>query len=130
MKNEDGYMYVDLPEPRYNLPREKPLPTPKPLTKWQKFAIEKGIKKTPKPKATWDDILQVFFTNIPVYYCTCVYTCFDFNFKVYCFYYFFKFYDSIGNYTYSKKLSGQFLLCLELSWQLLYYISVNLLDLF
>jgi len=61
MKNEDGYMYVDLPEPRYNLPREKPLPTPKPLTKWQKFAIEKGIKKTPKPKATWDEILQVVF---------------------------------------------------------------------
>lgn len=60
MKNEDGYMYVDLPEPRYNLPREKPLPTAKPLTKWQKFAIEKGIKKTPKPKATWDEILQVF----------------------------------------------------------------------
>lgn len=59
VKNEDGYMYVDLPEPRYNLPREKPLPTPKPLTKWQKFAIEKGIKKTPKPKATWDEILQV-----------------------------------------------------------------------
>jgi len=64
MKNEDGYMYVDLPEPRYNLPREKPLPTPKPLTKWQKFAIEKGIKKTPKPKATWDDILQKW---IPAY---------------------------------------------------------------
>lgn len=63
MRNEDGYMYVDLPEPRYNLPREKPLPTPKPLTKWQKFAIEKGIKKTPKPKTTWDDILQVFITN-------------------------------------------------------------------
>jgi len=62
MKNEDGYMYVDLPEPRYNLPREKPLPTPKPLTKWQKFAIEKGIKKTPKPKATWDEILQVLTT--------------------------------------------------------------------
>lgn len=60
MKNVEGYMYVDLPEPRYNLPREKPLPTPKPLTKWQKFAIEKGIKKTPKPKTTWDDILQVF----------------------------------------------------------------------
>lgn len=60
MKNEDGYMYVDLPEPRYNLPREKPLPAPKALTKWQKFAIEKGIKKTSKPKSTWDDILQVF----------------------------------------------------------------------
>jgi len=66
MKNEDGYMYVDLPEPRYNLPREKPLPTPKPLTKWQKFAIEKGIKKTPKPKATLDEILQVFFFIISV----------------------------------------------------------------
>jgi len=60
MKIEDGYMYVDLPEPRYNLPREKPLPKAKPLTKWQKFAIEKGITKKPKPKATWDEILQVF----------------------------------------------------------------------
>lgn len=71
MRNEDGYMYVDLPEPRYNLPREKPLPTPKPLTKWQKFAIEKGIKKTPKPKATWDEILQVFiiFNFICVHFC-------------------------------------------------------------
>ncbi|XP_050523562.1 ribosome biogenesis regulatory protein homolog [Daktulosphaira vitifoliae] len=64
MKTEDGYMYVDLPEPRYNLPREKPLPAPKPLTKWQKFAIEKGIKKTPKPKKTWDDILQKW---VPTY---------------------------------------------------------------
>jgi len=64
MKNEDGYMYVDLPEPRYNLPREKPLPKAKPLTKWQKFAIEKGITKKPKPKATWDEILQKW---IPAY---------------------------------------------------------------
>lgn len=61
MKTEEGYMYVDLPEPRYNIPREKPLPAPKALTKWQKFAIEKGIKKTPKPKKSWDDILQVMF---------------------------------------------------------------------
>uniref|UniRef100_A0A1B6D477 Ribosome biogenesis regulatory protein n=1 Tax=Clastoptera arizonana TaxID=38151 RepID=A0A1B6D477_9HEMI len=49
---------VKLPAPTYILPREKPAPKPKPLTRWQKFAIEKGIKKTKKAKATWDDILK------------------------------------------------------------------------
>lgn len=34
---------LSLPAPTTALPREKPLPTPKPLTKWQKFAAKKGI---------------------------------------------------------------------------------------
>lgn len=39
---------LQLPEPTTALPREKPLPKPKPPTKWEKFAAKKGIK--PKAK--------------------------------------------------------------------------------
>lgn len=39
---------VQLPEPTTPLPREKPIPKDKPLTKWQKFAVRKGIKSKPK----------------------------------------------------------------------------------
>lgn len=34
---------LTLPPPTTALPREKPLPTPKAMTKWQKFAAKKGI---------------------------------------------------------------------------------------
>jgi len=47
-----------LPAPKYILPREKPIPKPKPLTKWQKFALEKGLKKTKQSKLSWDDVLK------------------------------------------------------------------------
>ncbi|XP_069692293.1 ribosome biogenesis regulatory protein homolog [Periplaneta americana] len=47
-----------LPAPTFVLPREKPVPKPKPLTRWQKFAKEKGITKTKKSKLTWDETLQ------------------------------------------------------------------------
>lgn len=40
------------------LPREKPLPKPKPPTKWERFAKEKGISKTRKDKKVWDEELQ------------------------------------------------------------------------
>ena len=36
--------HMKLPKPTFELPREKPLPTPKPETKWEKFAKKKGIK--------------------------------------------------------------------------------------
>lgn len=39
---------IQLPEPTTILPREKPIPKAKPLTKWQQFAARKGIK--PKGK--------------------------------------------------------------------------------
>ncbi|MBE3048735.1 hypothetical protein IMZ48_40795 [Candidatus Bathyarchaeota archaeon] len=39
---------LSLPAPTTQLPREKPLPTPKEATKWQKFAAKKGI--TPKTR--------------------------------------------------------------------------------
>lgn len=35
---------LTLPPPHTALPREKPLPTPKPPTKWEQFAKRKGIK--------------------------------------------------------------------------------------
>ncbi|KAI0378048.1 ribosomal biogenesis regulatory protein [Hypomontagnella monticulosa] len=35
---------LTLPTPTTALPREKPLPTPKPPTKWEQFAARKGIK--------------------------------------------------------------------------------------
>ena len=37
-----------LPEPTTRLPREKPVPRPRPLTRWQQFARLKGIR--PKKK--------------------------------------------------------------------------------
>jgi len=40
------------------LPRAKPLPKPKPLTKWEKFAKEKGISHRKKEKAVWDEEKQ------------------------------------------------------------------------
>jgi len=48
-----------LPAPTTRLPREKPLPVPKPLTKWEKYAKEKGIVKTKrKEKKVWDEIVN------------------------------------------------------------------------
>lgn len=39
---------VELPEPIYQLPREKSLPKEKEKTKWEKFAEKKGISKKEK----------------------------------------------------------------------------------
>lgn len=47
-----------LPEPVFQLPREKPLPKPKPLTKWERFANAKGISHSKKDKKVWDDERQ------------------------------------------------------------------------
>jgi regulator of ribosome biosynthesis len=37
-----GGRLAELPAPTTALPREKPIPKPKPLTKWQKFAQVRG----------------------------------------------------------------------------------------
>lgn len=58
-ETKDGLSFTKCSGPTFVLPREKPIPVPKPLTKWQRFAKEKGIKKTKKPRVTWDDILKV-----------------------------------------------------------------------
>lgn len=53
-----------LPPPKTKLPRMKPVPKPKPLTKWQQFAKDKGIQKTKKSKLSWDEQLQKW---VPLY---------------------------------------------------------------
>ena len=49
---------VDLPELRTVFPRFKPIPKEKPLTKWQKFALEKGIKKKKRSRMIYDEVTQ------------------------------------------------------------------------
>jgi len=44
-----------LPEGTTSLPREKPIPKPKPPTKWEKFAKAKGIQNQRKEKLVWDE---------------------------------------------------------------------------
>eukprot|EP01127_Copromyxa_protea_P004350 TRINITY_DN14216_c0_g1_i1.p1 TRINITY_DN14216_c0_g1~~TRINITY_DN14216_c0_g1_i1.p1 ORF type:complete len:307 (+),score=98.36 TRINITY_DN14216_c0_g1_i1:54-974(+) len=39
---------AQLPYPKTGIPREKPIPKPKPPTKWEAFAKEKGIQKQKK----------------------------------------------------------------------------------
>ncbi|EFN81820.1 ribosome biogenesis regulatory protein homolog [Harpegnathos saltator] len=62
----DGVVVVKLPKPEYTLPRARAIPKPKPLTKWQQFAKEKGIqtKKKGKSKLKWDEELKKW---IPTY---------------------------------------------------------------
>lgn len=48
-----------LPAPSFVLPRTRKCPVPKPLTKWEQFALEKGIKKTKKDKKVFDEDLDV-----------------------------------------------------------------------
>ena len=48
---------VELPDPNVVLPREKPIPKPKPLTKWEKFRQEKGIDpKSKRSRMVFDPI--------------------------------------------------------------------------
>ncbi|XP_043685820.1 ribosome biogenesis regulatory protein homolog [Vespula pensylvanica] len=51
---------AQLPKPQYVLPRTRCIPKPKPLTKWQQFAKEKGIRtnKKNRTKLKWDEELQ------------------------------------------------------------------------
>ncbi|KZO98133.1 RRS1-domain-containing protein [Calocera viscosa TUFC12733] len=49
-----------LPAPTTILPRAKPLPKPKPPTKWEKFASAKGIQKQRREKKIWDEEKQEF----------------------------------------------------------------------
>ncbi|KAG8986454.1 Rhodanese- sulfurtransferase [Tulasnella sp. JGI-2019a] len=47
-----------LPKPTTKLPRTKPLPKPKPPTKWEIFAKAKGISHTNKDKKVWNEEKQ------------------------------------------------------------------------
>lgn len=46
---------AELPPPTTVLPREKPLPKPRPPTKWELFAQKKGIVKRKKSKIEFDE---------------------------------------------------------------------------
>eukprot|EP00890_Picochlorum_soloecismus_P003980 jgi/Picsp_1/4583/NSC_01953-R1_protein len=49
---------AELPAPSTALPREKPLPKPRPPTKWEIFAQRKGITKRKKSNLEWDQTTQ------------------------------------------------------------------------
>lgn len=51
---------AELPRPTTALPREKPLPTPRPPTKWEEFAQRKGIVKHKRSKLVLDEGTQEF----------------------------------------------------------------------
>ena len=45
--------------PGFTIPREKPIPIPKPPTKWEKYAKEKGIvNKKKKSRMVWDEVVK------------------------------------------------------------------------
>eukprot|EP00049_Salpingoeca_infusionum_P018595 m.357940 g.357940 ORF g.357940 m.357940 type:complete len:330 (-) comp17991_c0_seq1:240-1229(-) len=54
-KHEEG-MYAKLPLPTTKIPREKPVPKPKPKTRWEKFAELKGIQNKKKDRMVYDEL--------------------------------------------------------------------------
>ena len=46
---------VSLPKASTVIPREKPVPTDKPLTRWEKFAKVKGISKEKRSAKVFDE---------------------------------------------------------------------------
>ena len=55
----DDVVITKLPKPEYVLPREKPVPKGKAMTKWEQYAKDKGITKKKKTKLVWDDLVKV-----------------------------------------------------------------------
>ncbi|KAF9937715.1 Rhodanese- sulfurtransferase [Mortierella alpina] len=53
--SDDNGVMAMLPTPTTLLPREKPLPKPKPETRWEKFAKAKGIVNRKKERMVYDD---------------------------------------------------------------------------
>ncbi|XP_070579672.1 ribosome biogenesis regulatory protein homolog [Ptychodera flava] len=51
----DEVIVAKLPDPKYRVPREKPIPKERPPTKWEKFAKLKGIQKKKKSRMVWSD---------------------------------------------------------------------------
>ncbi|KAK8759696.1 hypothetical protein V5799_002672 [Amblyomma americanum] len=56
-RKEDVVVAV-LPEGTTRIPREKPVPKPKPLTRWAEFAKQKGIKPRKREKLVWDETIK------------------------------------------------------------------------
>eukprot|EP01083_Nonionella_stella_P193284 714029_1 len=55
--NDDPGIVVRLPLTKLKLPRAKPIPEAKPMTRWEKFALRKGIRSAKKTKdlLQWDE---------------------------------------------------------------------------
>ncbi|EHB01800.1 Ribosome biogenesis regulatory protein-like protein [Heterocephalus glaber] len=49
-------LVAPLLEPTAHLPLEKPVPKPRPLTRWQQFARLKGIRPNRKTNLVWDEV--------------------------------------------------------------------------
>uniref|UniRef100_A0A1A9WFD9 Ribosome biogenesis regulatory protein n=1 Tax=Glossina brevipalpis TaxID=37001 RepID=A0A1A9WFD9_9MUSC len=60
----DECIVAKLPQPVTILPRLRKVPGPKPLTKWEKFAKEKGLIKKKKDKKVYDEMLDKW---VPTY---------------------------------------------------------------
>ncbi|KAJ7217225.1 ribosome biogenesis regulatory protein-domain-containing protein [Mycena pura] len=56
-RSDEGPL-AQLPPPTTALPRAKPLPKPKPPTKWEQFAAAKGIQHRKRDKRVWDEERQ------------------------------------------------------------------------
>ncbi|KAH9498437.1 Rhodanese- sulfurtransferase [Bulinus truncatus] len=56
---EANYL-ITLPEVKTWLPREKPVPKTRPLTKWQEYAKTKGILNKKKSRMVWDEASQQY----------------------------------------------------------------------
>nr|CAG4636470.1 EOG090X0CBY [Eubosmina coregoni] len=54
----DNEIVIKLPPGTTRLPRAKPVPKAKELTKWEKYAKEKGITKRKKANTEWDEELN------------------------------------------------------------------------
>lgn len=55
MSRCEDSVVVKLPHPSSRLPREKPVPEKKGLTKWEQYARAKGINKRKKERMVWDE---------------------------------------------------------------------------
>ncbi|XP_071514943.1 ribosome biogenesis regulatory protein homolog [Panulirus ornatus] len=54
----DSAVFVTLPKPSTRLPREKPMPKNRFISKWEQYARDKGIQRKKRAKKTWDDVLK------------------------------------------------------------------------
>ncbi|XP_045214086.1 ribosome biogenesis regulatory protein homolog [Mercenaria mercenaria] len=56
----ENIVAAQLPDPKTLIPREKPVPKVKQLTKWEKYAKLKGIQNKKKSRKAWDEESQSY----------------------------------------------------------------------
>jgi len=55
LERVDNVLVVTLPTSTTLLPRDKPVPKPKPPTKWEAYAAKKGIQNKKRGRMIWDE---------------------------------------------------------------------------